>query len=139
MDIDLIKPHMRRHIQEGIEMGDMAMHAAVGEKADQMKFGFLCLLHGLEQNGIFGYGTVLHRQADSGIILVDDPPSADVEVAHLGVAHLSAGQTHRQARGGQGGGGVAFPVSLQVGLFSPGYGIMLLYWTDAKAIHDYYR
>ena len=139
MNIDLLKTHLCRHLQEGIEVGDVAVHAAVGEKADQMQLGLFCLLHCLEQDGIFRQGAILHRQADPGIILVDDPASADVEVANFGVAHLAAGQAHRQAGSGQGGGGVVFPESLQVGLFSPGHGIVLFFRADAKAVHDYDR
>ena len=139
MDINFLKAHLCRHLQEGKEMGYVAVHAAVGEKADKMQICLFCLLHCIEQDGIFRQGAILHRQADPGIILVDDPASADVEVAHFGVAHLAAGQAHRQAGGGQGGGGVVFPESLQVGLFCPGHGIVLFFRADTKAVHDYDR
>lgn len=40
-------------------------------------------------------------EVDAHNVLVDDPPGADVQVAHLGVAHQAGGQADRQAAGVQ--------------------------------------
>lgn len=40
----------------------------------------------------------LHIEIDAHDVLVDDSSGANVEMAHLGVAHQSGGQAHRQTR-----------------------------------------
>ena len=122
-------------------MSDVAMHPTVGEKADQVKLTVPLpgQIHGLMQNGITGKCALLHRQADPGQVLIDDPSPAQVEVSHLGVSHLASGQTHRQAGCLEGGGGIFLPQSLQVGFAGISNGISLLGGAYAEAVHDYYR
>ncbi|VVB69394.1 Uncharacterised protein [uncultured archaeon] len=86
------------HLQKGIQVGVVAVHAAIGEQAHQMQPAASGLLHGLQQNRILVKSSILHGQADPGIVLVNDPSAAQVEVSHLRVAHLPSRQTDGQAR-----------------------------------------
>ena len=87
-------------LEQVVEAG---AYAAVRAEAHQVEL--LALLLGIAVGSL--YLRVLHDAAvlagavDLHQVLVDDAAGADVEVAHLGVTHLSVGQTDILARGCQ--------------------------------------
>ena len=89
-------------------MGDVAVHAAVGQKPHQVEctVPLLAVVHGLDIGLVLKEAAVLNGAADAGQILEHHPAGADVGVPHLGVAHLALGKTHVQPGGGQAAAGV---------------------------------
>ena len=82
-------------------MVDVAVNAAIGAKPQQMQ-GPAAVGHALLQRCQLRCVLqliVAHGVADPHQFLTDDPPGADGEMAHLGVAHLLIGQPHMGAAG----------------------------------------
>ncbi len=79
------------------------MDAAVGEQSHQVKRAAALpdLGQRLGENGIVVEGAVLDALGDAGQVLVDDAAGADIQVAHLGVAHLAVGQADIRAGGAE--------------------------------------
>ena len=85
----------------------MGVDAPIGEKAVEVE-GVpprLAGVHGGHVGFVFKEGAVLDGPGNPGQVLVDNPASADVGVAHLAVAHLPVGEPHVQPGGGEGGVG----------------------------------
>ena len=82
-------------LHQRLQMGEHAVHAPVGDKAQQMNppGSRLGGANQLGQHGTYGQGAVLDGQIDAHDVLIDDAPGSEVQVADLGVAHLSVGQT----------------------------------------------
>ena len=66
------------------------MHAALGDDADQVDRG--ASRSAFQDHLVFGERAVLDRLVDAQEVLRDDRARAEVEVAHLGVAHLAGRQ-----------------------------------------------
>ncbi len=69
-------------------------------------------------------------------LLADDSARADVEVAHLGVAHLPGGQANVRPGRGQQGMGEGCHQAVHMGRASLQDGVAHGVFIDAKAIHD---
>ena len=67
---------------------------------------FLSGLHGVDQGGVLLHIPLFRGLCDAGELLVHYPASADVGVAHFGVAHLPVRKAHVKARGAYFGDGV---------------------------------
>ena len=107
VDIDLLQPPALGHLQKGPEVGVVGVDAPIGEKAVEVE-GVpprLAGVHGGHVGFVFKEGAVLDGPGNPGQVLVDNPTSADVGVAHLAVAHLPVGEPHVQPGGGEGGVG----------------------------------
>ena len=88
-------------LQQGEQMGDVAVHPAVREQAHEMQ-GALVLfagLNGRKISRVFEKGAILDGVADFGQVLKNHAAGADVGVSHLAVPHLAVGQAHVQAGG----------------------------------------
>ena len=98
------------HLQKGIQVGDVAVHAAVGEQPVKVQLFavLLCVIHGLYKGGIFKKVAVRYGFGYPRQILVNYPARAHVQVADFAVAHLPVGQAHRKPARAKGGGGVFF-------------------------------
>ena len=103
MDIDLFQSLLLRHLQQGEQVGDVAVDAAVRQQAHQMKGGapLPAVGHGVQIGRIFEELAALNVAADVGQVLKDHPAGPHVGVAHLAVAHLALRQAHIQSGGGQ--------------------------------------
>ena len=103
VDIHPAEPLVPGHLQQGEQVGDVAVDPAVGQQAHQVQGGapLPAVLHGVQQDGVAEEVPRLDVPADPGQVLEHHPAGADVGVAHLGVAHLPLGQAHVQAGGGQ--------------------------------------
>ena len=117
VDIDLSRPDFFGHFQQSDEMADMTVHPAVGNKPEQMHRRTLD--SGAAENPgqrlVFEKIPGFNGPVDSGEILIDDAACADVEMPHLGIAHLPNRQTHRAVVGDQGRGGPGGLPAVHVG------------------------
>lgn len=110
MDIHPAQAAALGHLQQGEQVGDVAVDAAVGQQAHQVEgtVPLLAVVHGLHIGVVLKKAAVLDGTADAGQILEHHPAGADVGVAHLAVAHLAVGQAHahpRRTDGDMGAGG----------------------------------
>src|SRR5580698_1437083 len=89
------------HLQQGVKMGLIGMHAAVGDKTEQMQAALATagILHGCDQHRMGEKLAVLNKQLDAGAVHVHNASGADVEVADFAVAHLTVRQTNILAAG----------------------------------------
>ncbi len=93
------QPLLLRHLQQRIQMCDVAVHAAVRQQAVQMQISacLLHVLHGVKKLGILEEIPILNLLGDAGEILVNDAPGAHIHMADLGVSHLSVRKTDRKS------------------------------------------
>ena len=98
VDIDLLHLLTLAQFQQSIQVGDVAVNAAVGQKTHQVHAAplLLGLLASAHQFCILKKGAVLDLLCDPGQLLIDHASCADVGVAHFAVAHLAIGQAHIQ-------------------------------------------
>ena len=98
VDVDVVQPAALRHLDQREQVGDVAVHAAVGDKPHHMQLFAVPLgvVHRLDERGIGEKVAVLDRLGDAGEFLIDDPAGTDIEVTDLAVAHLSFGKTDRK-------------------------------------------
>ena len=83
------------------------MHPAGRQKTHDMQGAAIGPRLGdqLAQHRPAGQSAFLNRDIDAGQILRHDPAGADIHVTHFRIAHLSARQSDRRARGRQQGMG----------------------------------
>ena len=126
------------HLQQGIQVLDVGVDAAVGQKPVQVQAGalFQAVVHGLVVGGVFKEAAIVDGAGDAGQVLEHHPAAADVGVAHLAVAHLPGGQTHVQAAGGQGGVGIFGEKPVQLGRPGQAHGVAGAGVGEAEAVHD---
>ena len=138
VDVHPAQPPLPGHLQQGEDVGDVAVDAAVGQQAHDVEgaAALLAVVHGLDIGLVLKEAAVLDGPADAGEILEHHPAGADVGVTHLGVAHLALGQTHVQTGGRQLAAGILRKNSIQIWLAGSGDGIALLLLRQAKAIHN---
>ena len=89
---------MLGHFEEGEEVVDVRMDAAVAEQADEMELALAAALHGLLEERDLVELFVGDEEIDAGDVHVDDAAGADVEVADFAVAHLALGAGRRRGR-----------------------------------------
>ena len=138
VNVDPSEPLVLRHLQEGEEVGQVGVNAAVGQEAEQVQGGALLQagVHGVEIGGVLEKAAVLNGAGNPGQVLEDHPAAADVGVAHLAVAHLPVGQAHVQPGGGEGGVGELLEEFIQPGGFRGFDGVSRLPAAGAEAVHD---
>ena len=90
MNKDLLQPLPLCHLQKRIQVGIVAVDAAIRQKAVQVQLAvmLLHLIHRLQQDFILKKVSILNRLGDSGQILIDDPSGSHIEMANLRIAHL---------------------------------------------------
>ena len=111
MHANLAQAAARRPAQQTAQVLHVAVYAAIGAEAHQMKsppFGQELVCQGVE-GVVAGKAAVLDGLADAHQLLPDDAPRADREMAHLGISHLPFRQAHRSAAGLDQGVGVGVP------------------------------
>ena len=95
------KPALLRHAQQRIEVLDVAVHAAVRDEAVGVQ---LCaslhrVVHCADKLFFLKEAAGPRCPGDARQLLIYDAPGADIQVPHLGVAHLPFRQAHGPARG----------------------------------------
>ena len=96
MDVNLLHAHILGHFDQTEQMLDVAVHAAVGQQADEVQ-GLIVLdavVHCANNGEVFADGAVFDVLGDFHQHLVNHPAGADVGVANLGVAHLAVRQAN---------------------------------------------
>ena len=99
MNVDLLKPMTLCQLQKAVNMGVVAVYAAVGYKTVHMEGGILCLciLYCLYQCLVFKKYTILNLLGDTRQLLVYNTARAHIQMSYLGVAHLSVGKPYGQS------------------------------------------
>ena len=82
------------HLQKGINVGIVAVHAAVRQQSVHMQGAVVLfdIFHRPEENFVPEEISVLDLLADPGQVLINDSSRAHIQVSDLGVAHLSLRQ-----------------------------------------------
>jgi len=138
VQVDFLHPGAGGQFEHGVDVCFVAMHAAIGEQSQYVQClavasrGFRCL----GQGGIGEEMAAADGAIDAGEFLVDDTAGADVEVADLGVAHLSARQSHRRFGRIDGGVGAGLPEFIPVGFVRAGDGIVILAFAATESIQN---
>ncbi len=83
--------------EKRVQVPKMAVHASRRMKSDEMEGPAALQGPGqrVAEDGIPLQGSVLDGAVDLREVLIDDPPGAEVEMADLGVSHLSRGEPDR--------------------------------------------
>ena len=138
VDEHFLHAHALGHFQQSVQVGVVAVHAAVGQQAHQVErlAVVLGVVHGLQQGLVLIHVAVLGGLGDAGQLLVDNAARADVGVAHFAVAHLAVRQAHVHAGGANLGVGVLGEDFIQVGFVGGGNGVAL-YGSNAEAVQDH--
>ena len=88
---------------EGLQVFDMGMYAAIADEAYEMK----CLarrlggIQGSKENGAAFQLAITNGNVDALQLLVYNAARAQIQVAHLRIAHLPVGQAHGLTAGNQ--------------------------------------
>ena len=138
MDVHLLEALGLGQLHQGVQMGQVAMHPAVGAQAIQVQGAVvgLAVFHRPQKGGILEKIPLPDGLGDPGQLLVYDAACADIQVTHLAVPHLPIRQAHvLPGRGDLGmgiGGGQGHDVLGAVG----GDGIAVGLRPAAKAIQN---
>ena len=99
--IDLRKTVTLCQLQQSVDMGIVAVYAAVGYQSEQVQCGVLCfrVLHSLYKRFIFKEVSILDLLCDTGQLLIYDASRTHVHMTNLRVAHLSVRKTNCQSAG----------------------------------------
>ena len=126
------------HGAQGHQMVDVAVHTAVGEQARQMQTAAAaaCFFHHVLQHGVVEQGAVLKGHVDARHVLIDDASRTDIEVSHLGVAHIAGRQAHFAPGGGKAAVGAARHQVIQMGRGCHPGGIAFPFFRQAPAVKD---
>ena len=137
MHINLTEAVLLSHFHNGVEMGDVAVNAAVTHKTHKVQSTAVCLavFHCALESLIVKEIAVLDGLGNSGQFLVDDSAGAHVGVTDFAVAHLSVGKTDRHSRSADGGVGVFRKEFVKIWLGSGDNGVAVSV-LDAVAVHD---
>ena len=126
------------HVQQGKEVFDVAVDAAVRQQAHEVQglVVFARFIHGPDERFLAQQFTGFDIPGNLHQLLVDDTPGADVEMTHLRVAHLSGGQPHVRSGSRQLGVGIDAHEAVKVGGSGFQNGVAKGVGIDPKAIHD---
>ena len=138
MDIHVLHAALLAHFQQSIQVGIVAMHAAVAQQTHQVNglAGLLGGIQGMDQGRFLKKLAVLNILGDTGQFLIHDTASAHIQVAHFTIAHLAVRQTHVHAAGAQLGIGVLGLQRVQMRRALLIDRIALMSRIDAEAIHN---
>ena len=101
MDEDILHAGLRGDFHQADEVVDVGVHTAVGYEAHEVQAAAGSLGESVHNHGILGQGTIVDGVGDAAEVLEHHAAGTQIQVAHLGVAHLPVGQTHVLAGGTQ--------------------------------------
>ena len=125
-------------LNERIQMLVAGMHAAIGEQAHEMQCGTRCLcrLDGIVDHGVIADGAGAASHVDARELLMHHTAGADVEMPHLGVAHLTVWKAHGLSRGFKLGVRAGFEQLVEHRRGCQRHGVARTRWRQAQAVHD---
>ncbi len=126
------------HLDEGEQVAQMAVHAAVGHEADEVEriAAASDAIHRRDERRVLEKITVADALVDAREVLVDDAAGAHVHVADLGVAHLARRQADGFARGDELGVRIAHEQLVEHGRPRHRDGVVRALGADAPAVED---
>ena len=126
------------HLDQSLDVAHMRMNTARAHKAHEVESLAVSLdvVHSLDEDLVLGDGAVLDGIVDARKLLEHDAAGTDVEVTHLGVAHLAIGKTHVLARSAERGVGVLLVQAIEEGRLGSGDGVLAIGRSQAATIHD---
>ncbi len=94
---DALQSVLARHAQQRVEMFLVRVHAAVGDKSEQMQLRAALArpLHGLHDRRLFRELPCGNQRVDARDVHLHNAAGADVQVADFAVAHLPVGQADK--------------------------------------------
>ncbi len=124
--------------RQGDGMVLMRMHAAGRNEAEQMRGAFALLQPGDEilERRVLRQRTVFDCRVDARQFLHHHAAGADIQMADLGIAHLSLWQADRLAAGGQEGVRRAGPEPVEVRRLGQGDGIVVPGFIPAETVEN---
>ncbi len=138
VQVDALGAPARGHLGYCQQVILVAVDATGRQQAEQVDR--LARLHrrvdGGGQHGIVVDLAVLDGLGDTGEVLVDDAPGAEVHVADLGVTHLTVRQTHVAAIGVDQGVWALLPQAVHVGGVGGGDGVGRCVFVVSIAVED---
>ena len=126
------------HLDQSLDVVHVRMNTARAHKAHEVESLAVSLdvVHSLDEDLVLGDGAVLDGVVDARKLLEHDAAGTDVEVTHLGVAHLAIGKTHVLARSAERGVGVLLVQAIKEGRLGSGDGVLAIGRSQAAAVHD---
>ena len=114
------------------------MDAAVRNQAEEMQLppGFARALHGLHNGRVLFELARGDRGVDAGDVHLHNAAGADVQVAHLAVAHLPVGQPHKVVAGLDERVGILAQQLVVVGLLGQRNGVVGGFGAVAPSVED---
>ena len=101
MDVDILHACFSGDFDEADEVVDVGVNAAIGYQSHEVQAGGGCLGVGIHNHGVLGQGAIVDGIGDAAEILEHHAAGTQIQVTHLGVAHLPIRQTHILAGGTQ--------------------------------------
>lgn len=98
---DVIHTGVMSGLRQSDEMRAVAVHPAIREESEEVHPFPACVLESRAENIVAGELAVCDRLVNAREVLVNDSPRAEIQVAHLGVAHLAFRQSDIHATGAQ--------------------------------------
>ena len=101
VDVDILHAGFGSNLHQADEVVDVGVHTAIGHKAHEVQAAAGSLGIGIHDDGILSQGTIVDSVRDAAEVLEHHAAGTQIQVAHLGVAHLPIRQTHVLAGGPQ--------------------------------------
>jgi hypothetical protein len=114
----------------------MTVHAAIGEKPQEMQGVTTSGAHGGQEHRIFEERAIVDALIDAHDILVDDASRADVEMADFAVAHLAHWKPDPFLRGLDQRARVIAPEPVEHRSARETNGVGFFLFAPAPAVHD---
>src|SRR6516164_5321358 len=84
----------------------VAVHTSVRDQPKEMEARAGSFFESLFKDRVTGQFAVLDRFVDPGKVLIDDTARAEIQMADLGISHLTIGETDIHTAGAQAAAGV---------------------------------
>ena len=138
MDANGLDAMLGSHLDQSLDVVHVGVNAARAHKAHKVKGLALGLdiIHSLDENLVLGDGSVLDGFVDARKLLKHDAAGTDVEVTHLGVAHLTVRKAHVLARSAERGVGILLIQAIEERRLGSGDGVLAVVRGQAAAVHD---
>ena len=136
VDVYGLNAFFLRHVQKGEEVRQVRVDSAVADEAVYMEGRAVLydVVHRRIKSFVLKESAFFDLLRDARQFLVDDASCADVEVADLGVSHLSFGKPHVEPAGGKRRSGICFEYAVDVGFCGLGNSVARTVGCDAESV-----
>ena len=135
MENDFLHTGGQGGVGHGEEVVDVAVHAAVGEAAEQVH-GFRGALPGGSEGRVLRERAVFDGHIDAGDVLRHYAASADIQMPHFGVAELAGGQADHAFGGVDRAVGVLGFEAVEIGGVGEEDGVVVAFGAVAEAVEN---